>query len=58
LISTALKRSSTLGWIIKFNEDRDVEIRVLSWNLLSVILDSKTLEIYSSVVDSSLNVIF
>ena len=54
----SLLKTSVFSWLIKFTTDRQTSFRMISWNILSLIIDRNTLNNYQSLVEAALNVIF
>ncbi|KAL4500657.1 hypothetical protein ABPG72_003081 [Tetrahymena utriculariae] len=52
-----LLKASTLGWILKYTDDRCTQIRVLSWNILLHLIEPKVLKIYKSIVELAVDVV-
>ena len=51
-------KTSSLGWFIKLTENRETEIRIKTWKLLTILLNKDILRNYPSCVDTALNVIY
>ena len=51
-----LSKFSTLSFLIKFQENRNANIRLLSWNILLLLVDVKILINYKSLMSSALEI--
>lgn len=48
---SALIKNTTVGWLLKFIEDRSVLIRCMTWNILLLILRPEVLSFFPTIVD-------
>jgi len=49
-----VSKSSCLGWLLKFSEDRETEIRNYAWNLMCNLVNKNVLNDYQSSVETAL----
>ena len=53
----AVLKSSTLGWILKLLESRVSKIRMKAWSVVCNMIDEHILEMFPSLVDSTLKTV-
>lgn len=44
--------------MIKYTEDREIEVRMLIWNILINLAEVRVVSVYKSLIDTCLSVIF
>lgn len=51
-------QNAALGWVIKYTEGREIEVRMLAWNILINLVEVEVVSLYKSLLDHCLSTIF